>query len=102
MKWLARTLFALLACYVTILAVVLAAMLQTPAQFSQFMRRVPEGLVWGGLPAARMWLWARRGALSPGSPAPDFTLDRHGQEGRVTLSSFRGRRPVVLVFGSYS
>ena len=35
-----------------------------------------------------------------GSEAPDFTLpDAAGR--RVTLSSFRGKRPVVLVFGSF-
>ena len=39
--------------------------------------------------------------LSVGDPAPDFTLkSQHGEE--VTLSSFRGQRPVVLVFGSYT
>jgi peroxiredoxin len=50
-----------------------------------------------------MWLWARRGDLAPGAPAPDFTLPRHGGRGdRVTLSSYRDHRPVVLVFGSYT
>ena len=33
--------------------------------------------------------------------APDFTLPAK-QTGNVTLSSFRGKRPVVLVFGSYT
>ena len=102
MKWLARIAFGLLVSYVTFFGVVLAAMLQTPERFGQFMRRVPQALVWGGLPAQRMWLWARRGTLGPSSLAPDFTLARYGQEGSVTLSSFRGQRPVVLVFGSYT
>ena len=36
-------------------------------------------------------------ALEPGQPAPDFTLKDH--EGNdVTLSSFEGDKPVVLVF----
>jgi hypothetical protein len=102
MKWPVRAVFGLLVCYTALFAVVLIAMVQTPERFGQFMRRVPQALVWGGLPAQRMWLWARRGTLLPGSPAPDFTLARHGQAGSVTLSSFRGQRPVVLVFGSYS
>jgi hypothetical protein len=35
-----------------------------------------------------------------GAEAPDFTLpDAAGRA--VTLSSFRGKRPVVLVFGSF-
>jgi len=37
-----------------------------------------------------------------GEPAPDFTLsDIHGSR-QVTLSEFRGERPVALVFGSFT
>ena len=37
-----------------------------------------------------------------GDLAPDFTLaDISGTES-VTLSDFRGKKPVVLVFGSYT
>lgn len=32
----------------------------------------------------------------------DFFLRRMGSEERVRLSSFRGKRPVALVFGSYT
>ena len=35
-----------------------------------------------------------------GEPAPDFSLDRYDRSGTVTLSQFRGQRPVVLIFGS--
>jgi len=35
-----------------------------------------------------------------GEPAPDFELDLYDGSGRVRLSSFRGERPVVLIFGS--
>jgi peroxiredoxin len=49
-----------------------------------------------------MWLWARKGHLTEGDPAPDFTLSTPDRAGRVTLSSHRGQRPVVLVFGSYT
>ncbi len=39
--------------------------------------------------------------LSPGGPAPDFTLrDQFGQD--VSLSSFRGRKAVALVFYPYA
>ncbi|HET6205151.1 MAG TPA: EF-hand domain-containing protein [Planctomycetota bacterium] len=34
--------------------------------------------------------------------APDFTLARDRGEGMVTLSSFAGKRPVALVFGSFT
>ena len=37
-----------------------------------------------------------------GETPPDFNLKRMGSEERVRLSSFKGRRPVALVFGSYT
>jgi peroxiredoxin len=49
-----------------------------------------------------MWLWARAGTLKPGDPAPDFTLPTLDHKSQVTLSSFHGQKPVVLVFGSYT
>jgi len=40
--------------------------------------------------------------LKMGDRAPDFTLaDPHGKN-EVKLSSFRGKKPVVLIFGSYT
>ena len=95
-------LLGLTAAYAAFFAVVLAAMRRPPAQFGQFMKRLPAALVWGALPAPRMWSWARRGRLAPGDFAPDFSLRRQGSGDRVTLSSYRGTRPVVLVFGSYT
>jgi cytochrome oxidase Cu insertion factor (SCO1/SenC/PrrC family) len=92
---------ALAVAYVLLFASVATAMLQTPDRFGMFMRYAPAPLVWGALPAQRMWLWARGGALSHGDPAPDFTLPTQDGSSRVTLSSLRGR-PVVLVFGSYT
>jgi hypothetical protein len=37
-----------------------------------------------------------------GGPAPDFTLPTADGLGKVTLSSFRGKAPVVLIFGSFT
>ena len=37
-----------------------------------------------------------------GEPAVDFFLKRMGSNERVRLSSFRGKRSVALVFGSYT
>ena len=102
MEWLLRVVLILVAAYVVLFAAVAAAMLQPPERFGQFMRRMPEALVWGALPALRMWLWARRGNLTVGDHAPDFTLGSYDHGRRVTLSSHRGHRPVVLVFGSYT
>lgn len=40
--------------------------------------------------------------LKEGDPAPDFALPLLKGKGEVKLSTFRGRRPVVLVFASYT
>ena len=43
------------------------------------------------------------GALKVGEAAPDFKLKRLGsQVDEVQLASFRGRKPVILFFGSYT
>lgn len=102
MKWVVRLVVLLIACYIVLFSAVLAAMLQPPERFGLFMRYMPAPVVWGGLPASKMWLWARRGILVEGDVAPDFTLPTLDRRQSLTLSSFRGERPVVLVFGSYT
>jgi hypothetical protein len=102
MKWLVRALLLVAIVYAGFFVTVFAAMHQPPERFGQFMTHVPQPLVWGTLPARRMWLWARHGQLEQGDVAPDFTLSTHNHQDRVTLSSHRGQRPVVLVFGSYT
>ena len=99
---LLRVVLVLVGLYAVLFATVLAAMMRPPEQFGTAMRYLPAPLVWGALPAPRMWLWARKGNLTEGSPAPDFTLSTHDHTSRVSLSSYRGQRPVVLVFGSYT
>jgi hypothetical protein len=37
-----------------------------------------------------------------GEAAPDFTLPTQDGLGRLTLSDFRGKKPVVLIFGSFT
>ena len=37
-----------------------------------------------------------------GEVPPDFSLKRLGSPDRVSLSSFKGRQPVALAFGSYT
>jgi hypothetical protein len=44
----------------------------------------------------------RQTTLKVGDLAPDFTLSDPKGSRQVTLSSFRGKKPVVLVFGSYT
>jgi hypothetical protein len=54
--------------------------------------------------SSMMQFLAERETLAPavGSEAPDFKLPRLGGGEPVTLSSFRGCRPVALIFGSYT
>ena len=40
--------------------------------------------------------------VAAGEPAIDFTLPRVDGDGTITLSQFAGRRPVALIFGSYT
>jgi len=101
-KNIVRAIGALAAIYLAFGGVVLLAMMQPPERFGQFMKRAPAPLVWGLLPAPRMWLWARAGRLQVGDPAPDFTLPTIDHKAQVTLSAFTGTKPVVLVFGSYT
>jgi hypothetical protein len=46
------------------------------------------------------------GSLEPGpklgEPAPDFALTTYDRRGVVRLSEYRGAKPVVLVFGSFT
>jgi hypothetical protein len=37
-----------------------------------------------------------------GRLAPDFTLPKYDEDKRITLSGFRGKKPVVLIFGSFT
>ena len=41
-------------------------------------------------------------ALKAGDAAPDFKLPTLDKSAQVELASFRGQKPVVLVFGSYT
>jgi hypothetical protein len=54
--------------------------------------------------SAMMQFLAERETLAPavGEQAPDFTLPRLDSGAPVQLSSFRGRKPVALIFGSYT
>jgi hypothetical protein len=37
-----------------------------------------------------------------GEPAPDFTLATYDGKQKITLSDYRGKKPVVLIFGSFT
>jgi hypothetical protein len=78
------------------------AMHLRPDQFGQAMKHVGTTIPFLLFPFETMWKQARAGQLKPGDMAPDFTLPGLDGAGSVTLSSFRGEKPVVLVFGSYT
>lgn len=92
---------ALAALYVTVLAGFDYAMHQPPETFSRVMMHVgPVPFLL--FPFETMWKSARSGHLQIGDQSPDFTRPLLDHTGSVTLSSFRGREPVVLIFGSYT
>ena len=103
-RWKPRIL-RLLACLLVLYSLVLAgfyyAMKQPPETFARVMMRVgPAPFLL--FPFETMWKHARSGTLHPGDPAPDFRLPLLDGSASVQLSSSRGLRPVVLIFGSYT
>jgi len=51
---------------------------------------------------AAMFVVMRQPPPRVGEMAPDFTLPTVDRKSQVTLASFRGKQPVILVFGSYT
>lgn len=83
----------------------------TPEDLSRTIARVfsSSGRGGGGPDAADMVRMFFNGELGTfeqgpnvGDLAPDFTLPTHDGSRTVTLSESRGKRPVVLIFGSFS
>jgi len=70
---------------------------------SGILRRVLERIrqTVRGLRESVAWHRAHR-APREGEPAPDFELRDAKGENPVRLSSFRGKTPVALVFGSFT
>jgi hypothetical protein len=100
MRALRKIAVAALVLYVGALAGFLAVM-RHPTLFGRVMRRVPEP-AFVVIPFKRLWFIARAGRLQAGDAAPDFDLPSQDNKSRVRLASFRGREPVVLIFGSYT
>ena len=70
----------------------------TPAQRAQRMREMQRRrLQQGGNRPER-----QPDTLQEGDMAPDFTLKSPDGKREVTLSDYRGEKPVALVFGSYT
>jgi len=92
---------ALVVVYATLSGALFIAMKQTPIQFATVMSKLPmvSMIV---LPFEPLWNVARAGTLKVGDLAPDFKLRTYKKSSWVQLSGFRGDRPVVLIFGSYT
>jgi hypothetical protein len=76
---------------------------QTPEVLGRAMNRLPGLFVFSLFPFETLWNVARGGRLHPGDQAPDFALLTPNKSDRIRLSSFaQQKRPVVLIFGSYT
>ncbi len=91
----------LLIIYVALTAGLFVMMLQPPVVFNHFMAKLPA-FTYFLFPFEPMWLVARRGSLKAGDIAPDINLKTADRSATVRLSSFRGQKPVVLIFGSHT
>jgi hypothetical protein len=77
------------------------AMSQSPDVFNKVMAKAPS-IVFMAFPFKPMWMSARGGRLRVGDAAPDFQLETYDKKASVRLSDWKGKKPVVLVFGSYT
>lgn len=92
---------AVLILWLAFSAAFFVVMCQPPAVFNHVMAKTPP-LAFFVLPFETLWLQARRGTLNTGDLAPDFNLKTADRSAEVRLSSFRGQKPVVLIFGSHT
>lgn len=87
--------------YALFLGALYTMMARGPEAFSRLVRHTPWP-VFLILPMEPMWMMARRGHVHVGDVAPDFALESPDHKSCFQLSSLRGQKPVVLVFGSYT
>jgi len=96
-----RKFVAAFAVVYLLLAGSLVAVMHRPILFGEVMRHVP-GPMMMLVPFKQLWFIARAGRLKVGDWAPAFTLPAADRQSLVSLASFHGREPVVLIFGSYT
>lgn len=101
MRTLGRIALVVSAIYLGFLVYIYAIMRRPPEQFARRVAKVP-GPAFLVLPFETLWTSARSGSLKPGDEAPDFDLQTVDKTARVKLADFRGKQPVVLIFGSYT
>lgn len=101
MRIAVRVVLALVVLYAALVAGLAFAMRQPPDTFGAVMAKMP-GPAFMVLPFQSLWMNARAGHLQVGDNAPDFSLKTPDGNAQVQLSGFRGAKPVVLIFGSYT
>jgi hypothetical protein len=101
MRKLGAALLTLAVLWLCFLSVIYYFMRQPPERFAGAIAKMP-GPAFLLFPFETLWFRARGGTLHVGDPAPDFRLRTLDKTGDVSLSSFRGSKPVVLIFGSYN
>ena len=101
MRTAKRIAIALIVIYLFFLAAVYALMRQPPERFAAAIAKMP-GPLFMVLPFETLWSRARAGSLAPGDTARDFQLSTLDKRSEVSLSAFRGKQPVALIFGSYT
>jgi hypothetical protein len=100
-RWLGATSATVFVLWLGFLAYVDWAMHQPPEVFGHVMARMPMPAYFL-FPFETMWTDARKGTLSAGDLAPDFTVKTLDTKVPVKLASLWADKPVVLVFGSYT
>ena len=106
MRWLKRIAIGFVAVYLCLAAVVWQVVSLPPARFAAVMSKLPTsenpGPLFLLIPIGPLMMLARAGHLQPGDMAPDFRLQKLHSPESVQLASFRGQKPVALIFGSYT
>jgi len=101
MRKLRAIVVSLLVLWLIFLGAIYFTMRQPPERFASAIAKLP-GPAFLLFPFETLWLSARSGTLNIGDTAPDFHLRTLDKTSEVSLSSFRGSKPVVLIFGSYT
>jgi hypothetical protein len=101
MRRLRAIVVSLLVLWLLFLGAIYFTMSQPPERFASAIAKLP-GPAFMLFPFETLWLSARAGSLKVGDPARDFHLRTLDKTSEVSLSSFRGSKPVVLIFGSYT
>jgi len=102
-KVLLRVFIALAIAWMCACAAIYHVMRQPPETFAHVMARIPGPVAFLVFPFETLWTHARAGSLQAGDLAPDFSLSKLDKSGPIQLSALTAeRRPVVLIFGSYT